>query len=367
MFRLATSLTVLLAALGTPALAADYGDNWGEMGLRDSVGYEPRDWSDLGDGADVTDTVSIEAGIRYWYSLGSQSIESSGGTTTANSTAHTGELHLRVEDNASSTFGQGIAGYSMAISGEYSGPVVTSSIEDGAIGYAGADFGWNALSDGNGNGLGGFLGYMYWNESPDTGRTNFSTLSTGDTVTYSDVTGQTFIPGDSAPNHVDINALRLGLQGKATFSNFIDIRAEVAAVPYAKVYGVMGIEDPNFSTAVYAGDAQPPYSGLANGNIMDIRSSETSIDGWGYGAMAEAFVGIHPTENLTFRLGGRAWYVQGTADTTFDAVHITDPEDADADPDYEVAPIVTESSYIQTNNPFSFLRYGILAELTYAF
>lgn len=365
--RLATSLIVLVAALGTPAYAADIGDDWGDAGFRDSYSYEPKDWSDLGDGKDAYDTVNIEAGLRYWYSLGAASVESSGGTTTANSTVHSGELHLRVEDKATNTYGQGIAGYSMAIAGDYDGPVFSSTIEDGAVGYAGADFGWNAFHDDQGNGLGGLVGYMYWNESPDTGRNNYSTLNAGDSVTYSDTTGQTFLPGASAPNHVDINVLRVGLQGKATFSNFLDFRAEVAAVPYAKVSGVVGIDDPNFSTAIYGGAAQPPYDGVANGNIMDMRSSETAIDGWGYGAMAEAFVGIHPTENLTVRLGGRAWYVQGTADTTFDAVHITDPQDADVDPDYEVAPIVTESSYIQTNNPFSFLRYGLLAELTYAF
>lgn len=364
MSRLAPSIAILIAAsTGLPAFAADMGESWnGGMEFRTGYQtYEPKDWTALGEEGDG---IHLETGLRYWYSMGSQSVDDG----EATSTAHTGEAFLRVEDDATATYAQGMAGYSMAVTGEYDdGGLGGGSIGDGTIAYAGADFGWSAFNDGHGNGFGGLVGYQYWLEAPDTGRTNFTTLSAGDTVTYNPITGQTLIPGDSAPNHVDIHAIRLGLQGKANFDNFIDVRAELAAVPYAQVSGVVGVDDPQFSTAVYSDPTQFPY-GFENGNISGMRASETSLDGWGYGAMAEAFVGIHPTENLTFRLGGRAWYVQGTADTTYNYVQITDPQDSgDIDPDYDVAPIVTEGGVIETNTPFSFFRYGLLAELTYSF
>ncbi|MGN6487623.1 MAG: hypothetical protein ACTHLT_07355 [Devosia sp.] len=363
MSRLASSIATLIAAsLSLPAAAADMGEGW-DGGMEFRTGYqtyEPKDWTTLGED---DDGIHIETGLRYWYSMGSLGVD--GGEAT--STAHTGEAFLRIEDDATATYAQGMAGYSMAVTGEFNdGGLGGGDIGDGTIAYAGADFGWNAFNDGQGNGIGGLVGYQYWLEAPDTGRTNFTTLSDGDSVTYDPVSGQTFIPGDSAPNHVDIHAIRLGLQGKANFNNFIDVRAELAAVPYAKVNGVVGVDDPEFSTAVYGGPAQFPY-GFENGNISAMRSSETSLDGWGYGAMAEAFVGVHPTENLTFRLGGRAWYVQGMADTTYTRVEITDPSNTDADPEYEGDPVVHEGGVIETNAPFSFLRYGVLAELTYSF
>lgn len=359
MSRLAPSLVILvIASFGAPAFAADPSEGW-DSGADIRGGYqtyEPKDWTNMGD---QEDSIHIETGLRYWYSMGTQTVDGA----SADSTGHEGEAFLRIEDHQTATYASATAGYSMAVTGEFD----NGEIIDGAIGYAGADFGWSAFNDGNGNGFGGLVGYQYWMEAPDTGRTNFSTLNGGDSVDYNTATGQTFLPGDSTPNHVDINALRLGVQGKATFNDFIDFRAEVAAVPYATVKGVVGVEDPTFSTDVYNGPAQPPYSGV-DGNINTMRSSETTLDGVGYGAMAEAFVGIHPTENLTFRLGGRAWYVQGTADTTYSRVQISDPQNIDnSDPDYEVAPVVTETNLIQGDTPFSFLRYGILAEMTYAF
>lgn len=365
MSRLAPSIAILIvASMGTPAFAADPSEEWdGGMDFRTGYqSYEPKDWNDLGEEGDG---IHIETGLRYWYSMGSQSVDSG----TATSTAHTGEAFLRVDDDATATYAQGTVGYSMAVTGEYDdGGFNSGSIGDGTIAYAGADFGWSAFNDGHGNGIGGLVGYQYWQEAPDTGRTNFATVHAGDSIDYNEDTGQTFLTGDSTPNHVDIHALRLGLQGKAKFNDLIDFRAEVAAVPYAAVKGVVGVEDPTFSTAAYGGPAQPPYNFVENGNIDSMRSSETAIDGWGYGAMAEAFVGVHPTENLTVRLGGRAWYVQGTADTTYSRVQISDPQNVDVvDPNYEVAPVVTETHLIETNTPFSFLRYGVLAELTYAF
>lgn len=361
--RLATSLAVLVAAIGTPAIAADWGEEWSpEEVYRGAYEVEPKDWTEMGD---ETDGIHIETGLRYWYSWGSQSFESGGITTSSTDNAHTGEVFLRVEEDATATWAQGMVGYSVAINGTFDGPF-PGDIADGEIGYAGADFGWNAFDDGQGNGVGAMVGYLYWNNSPDTGRNNFTTATSSGDITYDPVTGQTFVPGDSAPNHIDIHAMRLGVEGKAKFGDFFDVRAQLAAVPYAKVGGVVGVDDPEFNTDVYGGPAQFPYGG-ANGNISQIRSSATAIDGWGYGAMAEAWLGMHPTENLTVRLGGRAWYLQGTADATYTLAEIGNPQNTDADPEYDEGPTFVNGGVIETNNPFSLLRYGLLAELTYSF
>jgi hypothetical protein len=146
------------------------------------------------------------------------------------------------------------------------------------------------------------------------------------------------------------------------------VSGEVAAVPYALVGGSVGVDDPTFSTAAYAGQTQDPY-GSQTGNISSMRSSATTVDGWGYGGAAEGWIGMHPTENLGIRLGGRFWYLQGTADTSYTRAYISDPTDSDAlnSPNYDTAPQVTTSKFINTNSPFKMMRYGLLAELTYKF
>jgi len=362
--RLAPGLALVVAAVSGPVLAADWSDGGaGDFGFRGTYSNEPKDWSDYGD---TDDSLHFETGLRYWYSMGSSTFESNGSTADATDRTQTGELHLRIDDNASATYAKAVAGYSIAVSGEYVGPLISSTIADGEVGYAGADFGWNAFNDGNGSGVGGLVGYMFWNNSPDTGRNNYTTLDTGGTVPYDPVSGQTTIPGASAANHVEANMFRLGVQGKAKFNDFFDVQAEVAAVPYAKVNGIVGVDDPVFSTSVYSGPSQLPYS-YENGNITQMRSSITTIDGWGYGAMAEAFVGIHPTENLTFRLGGRAWYLTGTADATYSIATISNPGKTDVNGNYDIDPVVQNANFITTNNPFSMLRTGLLAEFTYAF
>lgn len=366
MSRLAASVAALTAAIGTPALAADWGNDWEpvEVEYRDAYGIEPKDWTEFGD---QTDGVHLETGIRYWYSFGSQSVESGGITTSATDTAHIGELHLRVEDDMTATWGQAMVGYSMAISGTFDGPF-PGDIGDGSVGYAGADFGWKALDDGKGNGIGGLIGYLYWNDSPDTGRNNFTTATSADDITVIPGTGQTILPGDSAPNHIETHALRLGVEGKAKFGDIFDIRAHVAAVPYAKVAGVVGADDPSFNDDVWVGPAQFPYGDEgATGNISGMRSSETAIDGWGYGAMAEGWIGVEPIDNLVFRLGGRAWYLQGTADATYTRAIVGNPTDTDGEPGYEGQPSFENVGVIDTNNPFALFRYGLLAELTYSF
>jgi hypothetical protein len=368
MFRSASSILALLAAMTVPAVAADYGD-WGDESdgapdFRTSYPTDPGDWAGLGDD---DDPIALEFGLRYWYALGYQDFTSSGGTVSAIDTSHIPELHLRIEDHSTNTYATAIAGYSAVTTGTVDTPIWTYPILDGQTLYAGADLGWNAWGDNNGSGFGPMVGYLYWQDQPDTGRFNYTTAESASDITYDPNTGQTFLPGDSTPNTINAHVLRLGIQGKAKIGEMFDVTATIAGVPYAKVGGVAGIDDPTFSITEYAGPAQPPYDLTNNGNISSMRSSPTTIDGWGYGAMAEAFVGVTPVENLTFRVGGRLWYLQGTADTTFSRASIGDPGDADADGIYDTDPTFVNQNFISTNNPFRMLRLGVLAEATYAF
>lgn len=352
MSRLATSLAVILAAIGTPALAADWGESWSGGSFRG--GFEPKDWSGLGD---TDDGITIETGLRYWYSLGSQDFGTWAGDSTTSDTSHIGEAFLRIDDHVSRTYAKAWAGYSIAINGEYSSPSDTGDIVDGHVGYAGADFGWYTFGDGNGTGFGGLIGYSYWNDSPRTDRTNFVTATSGDELTVGP-DGTIFFPGDSVDTDLNINALRLGLTGKAEFNEMFDISAELAAVPYATLNGVMGNHD--------VGSGTTPL-----GNPDFVKTSATNVDGWGYGAMGEVMFGIRPMENLVIRLGGRAWYLQGTYDATYTAAEIGDPTDAEPDgiynDDADGPPTMLNQGWIETENPFSLMRYGLLAELTYSF
>jgi hypothetical protein len=364
MFRSTSSILALLAAMSAPAVAADYNE-WGEEPeFRSSYTEEPSQWAGLGD---EDDPISIETGIRYWYAKGYQDFTSSGGTVSSSDTAHIGELHLRIEDHSTNTFASAIAGYSIAINGSVTTPSGVDPIADGHVLYGGGDFGWNAWGDTRTAGIGPMIGYLYWQDQPDTGRFNYTTASSAGDITYDPNTGQTFLPGDSAANSIDAHALRLGVSGKARLGDMFDVTATIAGVPYAKVGGTAGIDDPTFSITEYAGPAQPPYDLTNNGNISSIRSSPTTIDGWGYGAMAEGFIGMQPVDNLTVRLGGRAWYIQGTADTTYSRAIIGDPGDADFDGVYDTDPTFVEQDFISTNNPFRMFRFGLLAEATYAF
>lgn len=371
MSRLAPSIAILIAAsAGLPAIAADPGEDWGgEMDFRSGYqSYEPKDWNAVGED---DDGIHIETGLRYWYSMGTQNFEAAGETFDSTDTAHSGEAHLRIEDDATATYVKGWFGYTAAIGGEHEDPNGVGDIVDGSMTYAGADFGWNMFNDGQGNGAGGFVGYNYWNNSPRTSRTSFTTAEGAGDIGYDADSGIWGLPGDSMDDRIEYHMLRLGLSGKAEFSNFFDISAEVAAVPYATVEGVLGGHDAGFDG--YLG----PYPGCALGDPCSayvFKGSETSVEGWGYGAMGEIMAGIHPTENLTLRLGGRAWYVQGTYDATWRQVTVAPPVEqppegdppAPPDPLYS-APDLNQGYVISTESPFSALRFGLLAELTYSF
>ena len=373
--RLATSLAILLAALGSPVLAADRAEDTDDSGgFRGSYSDEPKNWSGLGT---EDDTIHIETGVRYWYSMGAQKMSLNGANYEVNDTSHIGEAYIRLDDDASRTYAKGWAGYSMAIGGSYDNPSVSGDVTDGKIGYAGADFGWNAFGDGNGSGVGAFVGYQYWNDSPRTDRTSYTTARSTSDISWNPNTGDWSVGGDSQDSNFELDMLRLGFSGKAVINDFFDISAEVAAVPYARISGTQGgMEDSSSFSGPGCGSAPP-----APCPAQPILASAVSVDGWGYGGMAEVMAGIHPTENLTFRLGARAWYVGGTYDATYTGVFVTppqykpevddpnsvDPLDTIPDTPPYSGPSLTSQEFISTENPFSLFRYGLLAEMTYSF
>jgi hypothetical protein len=366
MTRLAVPLTAAIATLivAAPALAADYSDPF-DSGTDLRSGFS-NDW----DNSDQGDPLSFELGVRYYYSWGAQSFAiNSGrvgdrGTMKDSDQSQSVEAQFRVDDASSKFYAKALGGMSFKTSGSATDANATTAVTDGRVAYAGADLGYALWGDSkSGTSLGPFAGYMYWNDSPNTYHDNFTTATTAADITYDPVTGQTFWPGDSKENNIEMNMLRLGLSGKAKIGSFLDISGEVAAVPYANISGTLG--SGAGATLVY-GTPPAPAGTL---NVAEIQSSPTSLDGWGYGAMGEAMVGIHPTQNLTLRVGGRAWYLQGTADARYSRAVIGNPSDSDPanPPNFDTAPTFSNQTYVTRANPWSVFRYGLLTELTYNF
>jgi len=324
--------------MATPGLAAD----WQVPAAGDQLrsGFD-NNW----DSADQNNPLSFELGVRYWYSWGAQSFQSGAVTLDDKDNSHAAEAHFRIDDASTNFYAKGLIGMAFKIDGTATyDSFATAPVSDGHIYYGGADLGYSWLGKNPSNSaFGPFAGVMHWNDSPNLGRANFTVGTTAGQFSYAG--GGVIGPMDSQPDDVDVNALRLGLSGKTDLSPMFDISGEVAAVPFAKLHGTLGA----LGVPVQI-----------NGNSSTFQSSAVDIDGWGYGAMAEVMVGFHPTDNMVFRLGGRAWYLQGQADTSFDTITVNDNSPA--------APSVAGTQrYISTSNPWSMFRFGPLAEMTYKF
>lgn len=350
------SLAVLVAV---PALAADYPP------LRPAY---PDSWESSED-----NPLRFEVGLRYWYSRGGQDAEFSvpgfGDTIlSVRDTAHIGELYARIDDLETQTYLKAYGGLGFYGTGEYHleqpfSPTVDSSLGGaGRVGYGIADFGWLPFgSTDNGFAVGGVVGYQYWNDSPDIGRGNFAVVDGPEDISWTPGSATYSIGGDSEVDNLDIHALRLGVTAQVDINDMFDIRAEAVAIPYAWVTGTLGPHE-------------VPDIAYPGGTAY--KASATSLSGTGYGASGELMVGIHPTENLTLRVGGRAWYVGGTLDATYTQASISDPIDNGTDPDgdgplptapdgnYDVGPSLALQDYIFTSQFAQVFRYGALFELT---
>jgi hypothetical protein len=340
------AVAVLAVLVAVPALAADYPP------LRPAY---PDSWESSED-----NPLRFEAGLRYWYSLGGQdaTFPSVFGDTVlrVRDTAHIGEVYARIDDATTQTYVKAYGGLGFASSGSFylEQPFMPTQDTDlganGRVGYGIADFGWLPFGDTeNGFALGGVVGYQYWNDSPAIGRGNFAVVSSATDISWTPGSSTYSIGFDSETDNLDIHALRLGIAAEVDINDMFDIRAEAVALPYAWVTGTLGPHEvPNVA---YPG-------GTA------YKASATSVSGTGYGASGELMVGIHPTENLSLRIGGRAWYVGGTLDATYTQASISDPVDADADGVFETGPGLSLQNLIFTSEFAQVFRYGALFELT---
>jgi hypothetical protein len=301
MSRLVSSLALLLATCSSGAVqAADYPD------LRPAY---PDEWQ-LGEGLEP---LGFELGLRYWYSKGGQNLSipaAAGQNYSARDTSQILEGHLRIDDYSSDAYLKAMGGYAAFIDGTYdaTGQGAGLSMHGGKIAYAVADFGYTPFGN-DAFRFGGFVGYQYWNDSPDMGRAPFTGPS----------------GGDSELNDFASHSLRLGITAHADISDVVDVNAEVAVIPYSWMQGTYGAFDANIPGVTQAS------AGSITGNL--------------YGGTAELMLGFHPTENMAVRVGGRAWYLEGKPRMTFDT---------------DIGGLVGEAV-------FSKFRYGALAELTYKF
>jgi hypothetical protein len=309
MRMLPISIAFAAVSLAAPVFAAD----WDEGGFRE--GY-PDDWEMPGD------VLNFEIGVRYWYALGSQEITAFGSEHSISDRSHIAEAHLRIDDDATSTYVKALGGYAGLISGTFTTPAATDAdIQGGMIGYAQADFGWMPLGDDNFR-IGGLAGYQYWNDSPSMGRASFTTAA----------------GGDSAENSFSVQSLRLGVTSKFDFGDMFDLTAELAAVPYGRVAGTFGAHD---------------VAPVMIGPTLYQKSSATEVNGRLWGGQAELLFGIHPTEKLTVRIGGRAWYLTGPVEATFSMAEVGNP--------------ANEQLFVGELETFSLMRYGAIAEVSYRF
>ena len=303
------SVAIAAACFAAPAFAAD----WEEDGFRE--GY-PDDWEMPGD------VLNFEIGIRYWYAMGTQEITAFGAEHSVGDQSHIVEGHVRIEDDSTSTYVKALGGYAGLITGTFTTPTVTDAdIQGGIIGYAQADVGWMPLGS-DAFRIGGLAGYQYWNDSPSMGRANFTT-ATG---------------GDSEENSFATQSFRLGLTSKVDLGEMVDLTAEVAAVPFGWVNGTFGAHE---------------VANIVIGPTTYQKSSATTVNGRLWGVQSELMLGVHPTDKLTVRVGGRAWYLTGPVEATFSMAEVGNPSN--------------EQSFIGELENFTLMRFGAVAELSYRF
>lgn len=235
-------------AFSAPSFAADYnfpGD------IRS--GYDSQ-WAN-----EDFKAISFDAGVRYWYALGTHEMTVAPDTYSATDTSHILEGFVRINDHVNNAFLDGTLGYAAATFGSYTTPSGTGTSSLSQVLYAGSDFGMMPWTLGSID-TGAFVGYKYMNESVNQG---FS--------------GQ----------QLDINSLRLGLTGQMDLGGVVDLNFKAAAIPYSWLSGT------------YAS-----YNLGAGG----------AITGALFGGEAEAFLGWHPTDMMAVKIGARGSYLTGPAE-----------------------------------------------------
>ncbi|SFV35720.1 hypothetical protein SAMN05216456_2215 [Devosia crocina] len=293
------ALALVSSTAFAPVLAADYAQI---PELRPSY---PTHWE-----GEPENPLKFELGLRYFYSRGSQEISVGNDYARAEDTSHILEVHGRIVDEHTSSYVKASGGYALATDGTYSTNVAPGDLRfsGGQIGHVGADFGYMPFGN-DAFRIGGLVGYQYLKESPDKARADILQF-----------------------DGLHVHALRLGVTAKADLGTFADITAEVAGIPYAWVTG---------STPTYV----IPAPGLINADRVT-----GTIDSAAYGASGELMLGIHPTENLTLRVGGRAWYLTGPTNANLIYTSSANPDQS-----------TTVGTLLDS---FAMFRYGGLVELT---
>jgi len=244
----------------------------------------------------------VDAGARYWYSIGTSKNTSGSGSLTSrlsydNMTGHAGELFARL-DTPSEVFVKGFAGLGSITSGtqndedwglndgtlEAPTPAafeVTESGVSGGLQYAAADVGFNVFHNRDSK-VGPFVGYSYFNETMNAFGCAQLVLANSicSAPTPSNVLNLT---------QADIwQSLRIGISAQTTISDRFGITGDLAYLPYAH------------------------FSGLDTHWLRDPVAYYPQ-EGTGRGVQAELILTYRFTENLTFGLGGRYWAMWTTS------------------------------------------------------
>lgn len=358
MRRVAFGVMVSVAAMvaASPSLSADWNYDTDMRGSYNS-------WDEP-----ETPLMDFEAGLRYMYSQGGTAVSAAGNpnpklnipasSASTSDTTHFGELFLRVNDHVTDTYLHAYGGYSIYLDASYSNNLAASGQTNvGRMAYAVTDFGYMPLklgSDETGVALGGFVGYQYINDAPTVGGGEFNPIKDASGISWTSGDADYFTVVDHADHNLNVNALRLGVAAKAKAGQF-DLSAELAAIPYASITGVLGSHT---------------FNRIDNGSYWTHKATESKFEGAAWGGALDASVGYNITENFAVRLGGRATYLRGQGNLVYGLADVTKPYDsADADPDIDVGPTTGGTYYITPEriDALSLWRYGLLAEIAVKF
>jgi len=222
--------------------------------LRVGVNYQfdgPNGVSLAGALPDPTSEILVEVGARAGMSRSTARTKLYDFTGAAmlsqltyrNPTAATGEIYTRLDHPASGFFLKGFAGIGKETGGSLQDqdfpPGVSpysstnSSLSDGRVGYADADFGYYAMAA-SWYKLGGFAGYHYLDE-------RFNAFGCAQTAANPNICA----PGPTAVSSANLgisdegrwNSVRLGLAGELTLPAGFSVRAEAAWLPYMNFNG----------------------------------------------------------------------------------------------------------------------------------
>lgn len=312
--------------------------------------------------------MEFEVGLRYMYSRGATSISAAGnanpklnippsGASTTDTTQFA-ETFLRLTDLSTDTYLNAYGGYSIVLDANYSTDLVANGQTNiGRVAYAVADFGYMPLklgTDETGVTFGGFVGYQYLNDSPTIGGGNFNPIMSDSDISWTSGDSDYFVVVDNADHNLNVNALRLGVAAKAKAGDF-DLSAELAAIPYASITGVMGSHS---------------FNRVDNGSYWTHKATESKFEGSAWGAAIDAMLGYNITENFVVRVGGRATYLKGQGNLTYGLADVSKPYDStDVDPDIDVGPTTGGTYYLTPErlDALSLWRYGLLAEIAVKF